>query len=124
MSNTDPVPRHAVHPPIGLQRSVNLKTTVTLSNLSRIFSVPEPVLLQQALAAWLTTQLADVEREITALVEQYGTDSPDAMEAMIRDGVIVEHPSWEDTISLESLQIYRDKLRQQMAESGASNDQK
>ena len=95
-----------------------MKTTVTLSELSRMFSVPEPVLLQQALAAWLTTQLADVEREITALVEQYGTDSPDAMEAMIRDGVIVEHPSWEDTIALEGLQIYRDKLRQQMAAAG------
>lgn len=99
-------------------------TSLTLSGLSRTFSVPEPILLQQALAAWLTTQLVDVEQEIAALVQQYGTDSPDAMEAMIRDGVIVEHPSWEDTISLEGLQIYRDKLRQQIAESGAPDDQK
>ena len=86
----------------------------TLSHLSRELGVPESSLLQEALEAWLLKKIAEIDQRIVVIAQQYGTESPDGIEALIRDGTIDGHPAWEDAIRLEGLQEYRHKLWQQI----------
>ncbi len=86
----------------------------TLAQLSRELGVPESTLLQEALETWLFKKIAEIDQRIVVIAQQYGTESPDGIEALIRDGTIDGHPAWEDAIRLEGLQGYRHKLWQQI----------
>lgn len=65
----------------------------TLDQLSHQLGVPEPILLQEALETWLFHKIAEVDHRIAKISQQYGTASPDDIEAMIREGALEGHPA-------------------------------
>ena len=64
-----------------------------LRQLSDALEVPESILLQEALETWLFHKIAEVDHRIAKISQQYGTASPDDIEAMIREGALEGHPA-------------------------------
>ena len=89
-----------------------------LRQLSDALEVPESILLQEALEIWLLHKIAEMDQHIAKISQQYGTDSPNDIETMIREAVLEGHPAWEDAIRLEGMLDYRQKLWQQIIKIG------
>ena len=89
-----------------------------LDSASKVLGIPAEVLETEAVRVWATQKLCDVTRTIAEIAENYDAQSPDDIEAKIKQGVLEGHPAWEDAIRWENLGEFKENLLKFLAEKG------
>jgi hypothetical protein len=86
----------------------------TLQSVAEKLSLPEEILLQKSLAAFLLREMSLIEAEIGQFRERYAVLLPADLKQAISEGRIVAHPAWEDYIDwqngIEAIQSIRTLL--------------
>ena len=87
---------------------------LTLQAVAQELSLPEDVLLQQSLTAFLLREISLIEAEIGQLRERYAVLRPADLKDAISERRVIAHPAWEDYIdwqnSIEAIQSIRTLL--------------
>ena len=89
-----------------------------MTKIAVSLGLSEGELFQQALVSFLREQKRQVLQYRLDILARYGADSITDLESKIAQGVVVEHPAWEDlivaenlTARLEELDAYLDDLQ-------------
>jgi len=92
--------------------------TTTMTKIAVSLGLSESELFRQALVSFLHEQKRQVLQYRLDILARYGVDSTTDLESKIAQGVVVEHPAWEDlivaenlTARLEELNAYLDDLQ-------------
>jgi len=76
---------------------------LTLTKIAKSQGLPEEELFRQALVSYLHDKKRQAMQLKLEILDRYGADSLTDLEARIARGVVVEHPAWEDLITVENL---------------------
>jgi hypothetical protein len=76
-----------------------------LERVSKVLGVPQKELVRKGLEELLLSQLRTCFAEITEIQTRYSVKTAAELEKKVENGVIEEHPAWEDLILLENLNI-------------------
>ena len=71
-------------------------------------------LVKRGVEEFLQVQLRMCLAEIRELLARYGIKGSRDLEVKIREGVVDEHPAWEDLIFLENLEERAEKIRREL----------
>ena len=96
-----------------MQVEVTVSTTPVATTTARIASslgLSESSLFQQALVSFLREQKRQVLQHRLDILARYGADSLADLEARIAQGMVAEHPAWEDLIVAENLTARLEEL--------------
>ncbi|MFZ1754714.1 MAG: hypothetical protein WBO46_27225 [Caldilineaceae bacterium] len=93
---------------------------LTLQSVAKEFSLPEEVILQQSLKAFLVREISLIEAEIAQLRERYTLVWPNQLKQAISEGRIVAHPAWEDYIDWQNSIEAMESIRSLLTESESS----
>ena len=95
-----------------------IPVTTTMTKIAVSLGLSESELFRQALVSFLHEQKRQVLQYRLGILARYGVDSTADLESKIAQGVVVEHPAWEDlivaenlTARLEELDAYLDDLQ-------------
>ena len=91
-----------------------VETAVIVERISKALGVPPDELVKKGVEEFLEVQLRSCFAEIRELEARYGVRSAGELEEKIRDGVVEEHPAWEDLIVLENLEERAEKIREEL----------
>ena len=91
-----------------------VETTVIVERVSKALGVPPDELVRKGVEGFLEAQLRACSAEIYEVKGRYGVKSAGELEEKIREGVIEEHPAWEDLIVLENLEGRAEKIRKEI----------
>jgi len=96
-----------------VQVEVTVSTTPVATTTAKIASslgLSESSLFQQALGSFLREQKRQVLQHRLDILARYGADSLADLEARIAQGMVAEHPAWEDLIVAENLTARLEEL--------------
>ena len=98
-------------------------TVASIPNIAASFNLSESELYQQALVSFLREKKRQVLQARFEIMARYSADSLAGLQAMIAEGVIAEHPAWEDLILAENLTASLEELDAHLASlRKAAND--
>ena len=98
-------------------------TVASIPNIAASFNLSESELYQQALVSFLREKKRQVLQARLEIMARYSADSLAGLQAMIAEGVIAEHPAWEDLILAENLTVSLEELDAHLASlRKAAND--
>jgi len=86
-----------------------------VERLSKVLGVPPNELVRKGLEELLESQLRSSYAEIHELKARYDVKNATDLEKKIQNGVVEEHPAWEDLIVLENLEERAKKIRKELA---------
>ena len=92
---------------------VTMATTPVMATTTKIatsLGLTEGELFRQALVSFLHEQKRQVLQHRLDILARYGADSIADLESRIAQGVVVEHPAWEDLIVAENLTARLEEL--------------
>jgi len=78
--------------------------TAFVDRVSRALGVSRDELVKRGVEEFLKVQLRACFAEVHELEARYGIKGSEGLEGKIREGVVDEHPAWEDLIVLENLE--------------------
>lgn len=81
-----------------------------IAQIAARFGLSEDELLQQALVSFLREKKRQVLQLRLDILSRYGVDSIAELESRIAQGLVIEHPAWEDLIAAENLAARLDEL--------------
>jgi hypothetical protein len=84
--------------------------TATTTKIATSLGLTESELFQQALVSFLREQKRQILQHRLDILARYGADSIADLEFRITQGVVVEHPAWEDLIVAENLTARLEEL--------------
>jgi hypothetical protein len=84
--------------------------TATTTKIATSLGLTESELFQQALVSFLREQKRQILQHRLDILARYGADSIADLESRITQGVVVEHPAWEDLIVAENLTARLEEL--------------
>ena len=84
--------------------------TATLADIAESFGLAETELFQQAMESFLREKKRQVLQLKLDILARYGADTLADLESKIAEGMVVEHPAWEDLIVAENLTIRLEEL--------------
>lgn len=84
--------------------------TTTTTKIATALGLTESELLRQALVSFLHEQKRQVLQHRLNILGRYGADSFQDLESRIVQGVVAEHPAWEDLIVAENLTARLEEL--------------
>ena len=84
--------------------------TATTTKIATSLGLTESELFQQALVSFLREQKRQILQHRLDILARYGADSIADLESRITQGVVVEHPAWEDLIVAENLTVRLEEL--------------
>jgi hypothetical protein len=76
---------------------------VTKARIAESLGLAEDELLRQALASLLRQRKREVMRQRLDILARCGAETVQDLEFKIAQGVVAEHPAWEDLIAVENL---------------------
>jgi hypothetical protein len=79
--------------------------TAIASEIATSLGLGEGELFRQALVCFLRDQKRQALQLRLDILARYGADSLADLESRISQGVVVEHPAWEDLIVAENLSV-------------------
>lgn len=85
-------------------------TVASFSGIAASFNLSEGELRKEALASFLRERKRQVAQARFELLARYGAQSVMSLQAMIAEGVVAEHPAWEDLIVAENLTASLEEL--------------
>lgn len=90
-------------------------TVATVPRIAASFNLSESELYQQALLSYLRDKKRQILQARLEVLARYGAQSLDGLEAMISNGLVPEHPAWEDLIVAENLTTSLEELDAHLA---------
>lgn len=95
----------------------------TTNRIATTLGFTEDELFHQALISFLHEQKRQILQLRLDILSRYGADSIADLESRIAQGVVVEHPAWEDLIVAENLTARLEELDAYIADlRGAASD--
>ena len=82
----------------------------TTTKIAASLGLNESELFRQALVSFLHEQKRQVLQLRLDILGRYGTESITDLESRIAQGIVVEHPAWEDLIVAENLAARLEEL--------------
>ena len=82
----------------------------TTAKIASSLGLSESSLFQQALGSFLREQKRQVLQHRLDILARYGADSLADLESRISQGIVAEHPAWEDLIVAENLTARLEEL--------------
>ncbi len=83
---------------------------ITVTNIANMFGLSENKLYHQALVSFLLDKKRQVLQQRREILARYGALSVFDLESRIAQGIVEEHPAWEDLIVAENLTVRLDEL--------------
>jgi hypothetical protein len=83
---------------------------ITTAKIASSLGLSESKLFQQALVSFLYEQKRQVLQHRLDILARYGADSLADLESRISQGIVAEHPAWEDLIVAENLTARLEEL--------------
>lgn len=71
---------------------------LSVTSVAQELSLPEKEVVERSLRAFVLAEIANLEREIIQLREQYRVLEPSALKQAIANQTLPGHPAWEDYI--------------------------
>jgi hypothetical protein len=97
--------------------------TATTTKIATSLGLTESELFRQALVSFLREQKRQVLQHRLDILARYGVDSFQDLESRIAQGVVAEHPAWEDLIVAENLTARLEELGAYLEDvQGAEDD--
>ena len=84
--------------------------TATTTKIATSLGLTESELFRQALVSFLHEQKRQILRHRLDILARYGADSISDLESRIAQGVVIEHPAWEDLTVAENLTAHLEEL--------------
>ncbi len=78
--------------------------------IARSFGLTEEELMEQAIRRFLYEKRREILQNKLEILSRYQVDSTEELEQQIATGETVEHPAWEDLITVENLNASLDEL--------------
>ena len=91
-------------------------TSAIATQIASSFGLSEPDLLHQSLISFLLDKKRQTMQIQFEILKRYGADSMTDLENKIEQGVVVEHPAWEDLIVTENLTTRLEELNGYLAD--------
>lgn len=91
-------------------------TVATVPSIAASFNLSESELYQQALVSFLREKKRQVLQARLEILARYRADSLAALQTMIAEGAVAEHPAWEDLIVAENLTASLEELDVHLAD--------
>lgn len=85
-------------------------SSLAVTDIARTFGLSEPELYRQALESFLREKKRLVLQQKLEILARYGSVSLADLETRIAQGLVEEHPAWEDLIVVENLVAHLDEL--------------
>ncbi len=76
----------------------------TYKDIAGKFFISIEQLLQESLKSYLLDHKKELMNERLEMLSRYAVTNVDELETKIKQGIIIEHPSWEDLIDLRNLE--------------------
>ena len=76
----------------------------TYENIAQKFLLSYEQLLRDSLKSYLLVRKKEFMNERFDILSKYAVTNVNELERKIKQGVVVEHPSWEDVIDLKNLE--------------------
>lgn len=76
----------------------------TYENVAQKFSLSHEQLLRKSLKSYLLSRKREFMSEKFEILSRYVVTSINELEEQIKQGILPEHPSWEDLIDLKNLE--------------------
>ncbi len=76
----------------------------TYENIAQKFVIFYEQLLRDSLKSYLLTRKQELMNERFEILSRYTVTNVTELEEKIKQGILVEHPSWEDLIDLKNLE--------------------
>jgi len=73
-------------------------------DMAQKFFISIEQLMQDSLKSYLLDRKKELMNERFEMLSRYAVINVDELESKIKQGVLVEHPSWEDLIDLRNLE--------------------
>ena len=90
-------------------------TTETIKHLSKDLGINEDALIREGIIEYLKSRIRTCMRDKIEIMSRYKISSLEDFEKKIQEGIIPEHPGWEDLIVLENLENSINKLSQKLS---------
>lgn len=95
-----------------------VSTAETVRHLSKDLGINEDALIKESIIEYLKSKIKACMRDKLEIMSRYQVSSLDEFEKNVREGIIPEHPGWEDLITLENLETSINKLRKELSHVG------
>lgn len=89
---------------------------VAEARIAESLGLAEDELLRQALASLLRQRKREVMRQRLDILARCGAETVQNLEFKIAQGVVAEHPAWEDLIAVENLDMRLQDLDARLVE--------
>ena len=102
-----------------------MSTTLVPAAMARIagdLGLSESELFRQALTSFLIEKKRQVLQHRLDILARYSVDSISELEARIAQGIVVEHPAWEDLIVAENLSARLEELDAHLVDLRGTED--
>jgi hypothetical protein len=76
---------------------------VAKARIAESLGLAEGELLRQALESFLRQRKRTAMQQRLGILTRYGAETVQDLESKIAQGVVAEHPAWEDLIAIENL---------------------
>jgi hypothetical protein len=95
----------------------------TEARIAESLGLSEQELRQQALKSLLRKKKREMLQHRLDILARYGAESVEDLESRIAQGVVAEHPAWEDLIAAENLKVRLEELDAHLRDlQGAEDD--
>lgn len=88
--------------------------TLLTNDIARSFGLTEEKLMEQALRRFLIEKRREILQERLGILARYQVDTIGQFEERIATGEIVEHPGWEDLITVENLEASLEEINEHL----------
>jgi len=82
----------------------------TVEQIAVSLGLDEHELFRQALMSFLNEKKRQILQLRLEMLARYQADSIDDLETKIAQGIVAEHPAWEDLIVIENLSVRLEEL--------------
>ncbi len=95
-----------------------VSTAETVRHLSKDLGINEDALIKEGIIEYLKSRIKVCMSDRLEIMSRYHVSSLDEFEKKVREGIIPEHPGWEDLITLENLETSINKLKKELSHVG------
>ncbi|MFZ3384921.1 MAG: hypothetical protein WA144_13440 [Candidatus Methanoperedens sp.] len=82
--------------------------------VSKDLGINEDALIQEGIVEYIKKRIKACMRDRLEILSRYNISSIGEFETKVHDGIIPEHPGWEDLITLENLENSIAKLKREL----------
>ena len=84
--------------------------TLLTNDIARSFGLTEAELVEQALRRLLLEKRRELLQERLGILVRYQVETIQQLEERISTGEVIEHPGWEDLITVENLEASLEEI--------------